>query len=146
MCFTFTYDYLLSVRNIDIEHPIELPTRTYPSGKVPAVVDVKDHFQTAIGLAFAAFNSRLGVPEDVHSMIHTCVRLCDTCCLVRTIPADQAHRDSDGNCRDPGECESSVVVMGKGKGKVVVVPVPDSDDEDEVTNTATGGESSSGMS
>lgn len=124
---TSRFNKLYLVASIDLNSVPDLRLRTYTRNKVPGVIEVKDYFQTPLGFAFSAFNSRIGVPEDVHTLIITAVCICDFCCLVRTLPADRAHRDEEGNCVDPGIGEISKIVLGKGKAKVVMTH---SDSED----------------
>ncbi|KAF8176642.1 hypothetical protein K438DRAFT_1939297 [Mycena galopus ATCC 62051] len=59
--------------------------------------------KNAIGAAFLEWNSRLGVPADVWSMISTAVVHCEHCDLTHTMAAHKLHLSASGACNDPGQ-------------------------------------------
>jgi hypothetical protein len=75
--------------------------RSYRDGK--SVKNVGDTLDTAVGAALLEWNSRLGVPTDVWSLIATAIVTCDSCDLVRSFHAHLLHLDNTGACTDPGQ-------------------------------------------
>ncbi|KAJ7022644.1 hypothetical protein C8F04DRAFT_1137624, partial [Mycena alexandri] len=61
-----------------------------------------ESLDTSVGAAFLEWNSRLGIPTDVWLMVSTAIVHCDTCDLVRSIPAHLNHLHG-GVCSDPGQ-------------------------------------------
>ncbi|KAJ3752190.1 hypothetical protein EV360DRAFT_88992 [Lentinula raphanica] len=74
--------------------------RTFKEGQRPAFRDDSD---SSLGRPWLEWNSKLGIPVDVWTVIHTAVIVCTTCHLVRTFNADRSHRSSNGDCMDPGQ-------------------------------------------
>jgi hypothetical protein len=94
-----------------------LEFRTYPSGiSVPTRVDF---LNTTIGRAFVDWNSRIGIPQDVWTMITTAYVHCARCDLLRCFDGDHAHRDANYVCQDIGQGQMSF--LEKGKGREVVL-------------------------
>ncbi|KAJ7928189.1 hypothetical protein B0H13DRAFT_2265205 [Mycena leptocephala] len=94
-----------------------LEFRTYPSGiSVPTRVDFLD---TTVGRAFVDWNSRIGIPQDVWTMITTAYVHCARCDLLRCFDGDHAHRDANYICQDIGQGQMSF--LEKGKGREVVL-------------------------
>ncbi|KAJ3776400.1 hypothetical protein FB446DRAFT_700839 [Lentinula raphanica] len=74
--------------------------RTFKEGQRPAFRDDSD---SSLGRPWLEWNSKLGIPVDVWTVIHTAVIVCTTCHLVRTFNADRSHQSSNGDCMDPGQ-------------------------------------------
>ncbi|KAG6826453.1 hypothetical protein H0H92_015741 [Tricholoma furcatifolium] len=89
----------VNLRVVDLDHVSEFPLRTF--AKRPS--DSAEFTDAPIGAAFLAWNSRIGVPQDVWAVISTAFIRCRTCLLCRSFNGDAAHRDADGSCMDPGE-------------------------------------------
>jgi hypothetical protein len=58
---------------------------------------------TPSAIALMEWNSRVGVPGDVWSVVSTGVVLCGECDIVRTISAHNDHLGEGGACTDPGQ-------------------------------------------
>lgn len=89
--------------------------RTYPPNEVPSgPTPLANMFlDTAIGLPFLEWNSRIGVPQDVWATVSTAYVSCLTCRLACTFEANLKHRTSDGECEDPGQ-GLGVIAQGRG--------------------------------
>ncbi|KAJ7018078.1 hypothetical protein C8F04DRAFT_1405246 [Mycena alexandri] len=82
-----------------------LPARTYPPGyQVPITVDF---LYTPTGVALAEWNSRIGVPLDVWTLLSTSGVKCSVCRLLRSFEGHREHL-KDGQCGDPGEAPGSI--------------------------------------
>ncbi|KAG7093239.1 hypothetical protein E1B28_006925 [Marasmius oreades] len=96
---------------------------------LPSAVRKKDSLlPTTVGMLFAMWNSRLGLPLDLWILARTAIITCKNCFLVRTFDAHQAHQTQDGLClicialgemesEASGEEGSQAVVPYQGKGK-----------------------------
>ncbi|KAF7299772.1 hypothetical protein HMN09_00983100 [Mycena chlorophos] len=79
----------------------EFQQRTYRDAAAEAR-EFESTLETPLGVAWAAVNSRLGLPADVWFGVLMAVQQCDDCGLVRTFPAHELHL-RDGFCSDPGQ-------------------------------------------
>ncbi|KAG7093158.1 hypothetical protein E1B28_009440 [Marasmius oreades] len=103
---------------------------------LPSAIRKKDALlPTTLGILFAMWNSRLGLPLDLWMIARTAVVTCKDCFLVRTFDAHEAHQTKDGLCSicialgEMGETEKEglreeglralVPYLGKGKRRVV---------------------------
>ncbi|KAJ7869368.1 hypothetical protein B0H13DRAFT_2670075 [Mycena leptocephala] len=108
---------LVPSRHPPLENIPFLEFRTYPPGiSVPTRVDF---LNTTIGRAFVDWNSRIGIPQDVWTMITTAYVHCARCDLLRCFDGDHAHRDANYVCQDIGQGQMSF--LEKGKGREVVL-------------------------
>ncbi|KAJ6532443.1 hypothetical protein B0H19DRAFT_1383882 [Mycena capillaripes] len=108
-------EYLSSIpsRHPPLENVPYLEFRTYPPGiSVPIRVDF---LNTTIGRAFVDWNSRIGLPQDVWTMITTAYVHCARCDLLRCFDGDHAHRDANNVCQDIGQGQTSFLEKGKGR-------------------------------
>ncbi|KAJ7095135.1 hypothetical protein B0H15DRAFT_1020037 [Mycena belliarum] len=93
---------------VPIKDPIRvhLPARTYPAGfNVPLVSDFMD---TPGGIAFSEWNSRIGVPVDIWTLLSTGGVECATCRLRRSFDGHTAHLGDTGDCQDPGIADGTI--------------------------------------
>jgi len=67
---------------------------------------------TEVGRAYLAWNSRLGVPEDVWVIISTAVLTCDSCLLVRTFAGHKKHCEQN-LCNEVSTVEEPQDWIGK---------------------------------
>ncbi|KAJ7757606.1 hypothetical protein B0H16DRAFT_1457767 [Mycena metata] len=72
--------------------------------KVPITVDF---LYTPTGVAFAKWNSRIGVPLDVWTLLSTSGVKCSECLLLRSFEGHHEHL-KDGQCGDPGEVPGNI--------------------------------------
>ncbi|KAK0496586.1 hypothetical protein EDD18DRAFT_1167186 [Armillaria luteobubalina] len=90
---------------LDIDDISEIPARKYPpditvkSNKIVA----QEYLDHSIGAALLEWNSRIGVPQDVWTIVSTAYIECRTCKLVRIFPAHIAHCNEKGECQDVGQ-------------------------------------------
>ncbi|KAK0472564.1 hypothetical protein EDD18DRAFT_1230545 [Armillaria luteobubalina] len=90
---------------LDIDDISEIPARKYPpditveSNKIVA----QEYLDHSIGAALLEWNSRIGVPQDVWTIVSTAYIECRTCELVRIFPAHIAHCNEKGECQDVGQ-------------------------------------------
>ncbi|KIK52804.1 hypothetical protein GYMLUDRAFT_250932 [Collybiopsis luxurians FD-317 M1] len=79
----------------EVPEPSAIPSTSLTAApSVSAPCSTSDYLY----LAFLAWNSRLGVPQDVWTMISTAVVTCCHCLMVRTFRGDQRHQ-ADGFCQ-----------------------------------------------
>lgn len=98
---TFNFDFTVTGWALPLRSHVEFKDRNYPAGtKPPVPIEFSD---TAIGIAWSEWNSRIGVPEDVWVLLHTSMESCSHCGLVRTFEADIAHRSANNVCLDPSQ-------------------------------------------
>ncbi|KAJ7838378.1 hypothetical protein B0H14DRAFT_2789331 [Mycena olivaceomarginata] len=87
----------------------QLAARTYPPDyQIPLAEDFMD---TASGLAFSEWNSRIGIPLDVWILLSTGGVQCPCCHLVRSFDGHRSHLDLNSVCTDPGEISSSIATV-----------------------------------
>ncbi|KAJ7222658.1 hypothetical protein C8J57DRAFT_1253716 [Mycena rebaudengoi] len=77
--------------------------RMFFEGKRPK--HVPEYLEAPAGVAWLEWNSRLGVPADVFTMLYTGIVHCSACDLVRTHIAHGHHLDDEGQCADPGQAQ-----------------------------------------
>jgi hypothetical protein len=58
---------------------------------------------TPSGIALLEWNSRVGIPYDVWSVVSTGIVRCGACDLVRTFEGHKDHLDEAGECGDLGQ-------------------------------------------
>ncbi|KAJ6629979.1 hypothetical protein B0H10DRAFT_2184040 [Mycena sp. CBHHK59/15] len=97
----------------ELEGLYDMATRMYPEGT--PLPNHSDHINSMVGRAWIAWNSRVGVPQDVWAILSSAWTHCPDCDLVRTFDADQAHKDNNNICRDIGQRSVSTIVKGAGK-------------------------------
>ncbi|KAJ7823873.1 hypothetical protein B0H14DRAFT_2825568 [Mycena olivaceomarginata] len=87
----------------------QLAACTYPPDyQIPLAEDFMD---TASGLAFSEWNSRIGIPLDVWILLSTGGVQCPCCHLVRSFDGHRSHLDLNSVCTDPGEISSSIATV-----------------------------------
>ncbi|KAJ7267354.1 hypothetical protein C8J57DRAFT_1510456 [Mycena rebaudengoi] len=86
--------------------------RTFFEGKRPA--HVPEYLEAPAGVAWLEWNSRLGVPADIFTMLYTGVVHCAACDLVRTHIAHGHHLDDEGRCADPGQAQLTLQLAAGG--------------------------------
>ncbi|KAJ6600478.1 hypothetical protein DFH09DRAFT_1271292 [Mycena vulgaris] len=80
-------------------HHVDFKERDYPAGTtLPSPIEFSE---TAVGVAWSEWNSRIGVPEDVWVLLHTSIERCASCSLLRSFEANIAHRSKNNVCMDP---------------------------------------------
>lgn len=81
------FDSKLTVINIVTEPSpagaIELGTQIVP--------EECDSLHTPIGRSFLAWNSRIGIPQDVWALVSTAIIRCSSCSLIRTFEGHSKH-------------------------------------------------------
>ncbi|KAJ6624417.1 hypothetical protein B0H10DRAFT_1943299 [Mycena sp. CBHHK59/15] len=97
----------------ELEGLYDMATRMYPEGT--PLPNHSDHINSMVGRAWIAWNSRVGVPQDVWAILSSAWTHCPDCDLVRTFEADRAHKDDNNMCRDIGQGSVSTIVKGAGK-------------------------------
>ncbi|KAJ6546777.1 hypothetical protein B0H10DRAFT_1969508 [Mycena sp. CBHHK59/15] len=85
----------------ELEGLYDMATRMYPEGT--PLPNHSDHINSMVGRAWIAWNSRVGVPQDVWAILSSAWTHCPDCDLVRTFEADRAHKDDNNMCRDIGQ-------------------------------------------
>ncbi|KAJ7211551.1 hypothetical protein C8J57DRAFT_1256733 [Mycena rebaudengoi] len=86
--------------------------RTFFEGKRPA--HIPEYLEAPAGVAWLEWNSRLGVPADVFTMLYTGIVHCAACDLVRTHIAHGHHLDDEGRCADPGQAQLTLQLAAGG--------------------------------
>ncbi|KAJ7281085.1 hypothetical protein C8J57DRAFT_1220350 [Mycena rebaudengoi] len=86
--------------------------RTFFEGKRPK--HVPEYLEAPAGVAWLEWNSRLGVPADVFTMLYTGIVHCSACDLVRTHIAHGHHLDDEGQCADPGQAQPTFQLVPGG--------------------------------
>lgn len=63
----------------------------------------------AAGRPFLAWNSRMGIPQDVWAMISTGMLVCFKCNRIRTFAGDEQHRSKEAQgCTAQGKISSKL--------------------------------------
>ncbi|KAJ6601963.1 hypothetical protein DFH09DRAFT_1270808 [Mycena vulgaris] len=80
-------------------HHVDFKEHDYPAGTtLPSPIEFSE---TAVGVAWSEWNSRIGVPENVWVLLHTSIERCASCSLLRSFEANIAHRSKNNVCMDP---------------------------------------------
>ncbi|KAJ7218744.1 hypothetical protein C8J57DRAFT_1254742 [Mycena rebaudengoi] len=82
-----------------------LPTFKYRTYRDRQGIDVPMQYRlnTPSGIALLEWNSRVGIPYDVWSVVSTGIVRCGACDLVRTFEGHKDHLDEAGECGDLGQ-------------------------------------------
>ncbi|KAJ7017333.1 hypothetical protein C8F04DRAFT_1147542 [Mycena alexandri] len=92
---------LKQVEKVDIDALIpEFRFRSFRNDKRPKKVG--ETIDQPVGAAMMEWNSRIGVPADVWSVISTAIVHCTDCDLTRSFPAHLLHL-TNNSCTDPGQ-------------------------------------------
>ncbi|KAJ7667362.1 hypothetical protein B0H17DRAFT_1251655 [Mycena rosella] len=104
--------YPIEEKHLELEGLYDMVTRTHPSG-IPLSSHSSQLNSSAIGRAWIAWNSHIGIPMDVWAVISSAWTYCGECQLVHAFESDRVHRDENNLCRDVGQGKVGTIVRGQ---------------------------------